>query len=159
VIPSERSLVPELQDHPSYWRDRLSGTLVASFQVLLSRYADQDDVLVAASQRSRDRVGNDPSIGPLASTVMIRTDLSGDPSFRELLGRVSDDTREAMEYKDLPFERLLEELRVERDAGDSPLPQVMFALIESATSALEGAGLLPSPPDLVGNVRAISFVS
>ena len=177
--------MPALQEHLSYWKERLSGTLpltlptdrprravqtfraashsvtlpeplptqlrglgqqegvnlfvtlVASFQVLLSRYADQDDVLVGASLRSRDRVEDQPLIGPTVRTVMLRTDLSGDPSFRELLARVSEGMREAMAHKDLPFERLVEELELDRGSGQPPLPQVMFTLMEGTVPALE----------------------
>ncbi len=122
-------------------------TLVASLQVLLSRYADQDDVLVGASRRSRDRVEDGVLSGPRTCTVMLRNDLSGDPSFRELLARVHEGQREAMAHQDLPFERLVEELGLDRNSGQPPLPQVMFTLIESAVPSLEGDDLLRSHPD------------
>jgi len=102
--------------------------LVGAFQVLLSRYAATDDVSVGTPITGRSRKEVEPLIGLFLNTLVLRTDLGGEPGFRDVLRRVRGTTLEAYENRELPFERLVEELQPERSLGHSPLFQVMFVL-------------------------------
>ena len=103
-------------------------TLLAAFQVLLHRYTRQDDIVVGTVVAGRTRVEVEPLIGLFINSLVLRTDLSGDPSFRELLRRVREVTLGAYAHQAVPFEKLVEELQPERAAGRAPLFQVAFGL-------------------------------
>ncbi|MDK3158298.1 amino acid adenylation domain-containing protein [Kamptonema cortianum] len=103
-------------------------TLLAAFKVLLYRYSGQTDLVVGTPVANRNRVELEGLIGFFINPLVLRTDLSGDPSFRELLGRVRQVTLGAYAHQNLPFEKLVEALQLPRDPGYSPLFQVMFVL-------------------------------
>ena len=115
-------------------------TLLAAFQALLSRYTHQTDIVVGSPSAGRNRAEIEPLIGFFVNTLILRTDLSGDPDFRELLGRVRETTLGAYVHQEVPFEKLVEELQPERDLGQTPLLQVMFAFqnFEPEELRLEG---------------------
>ena len=106
----------------------LFETLLAAFNVLLHRYTGQEDILVGSPIANRNRTEIEGLIGFFANTLVLRTDLAGNPSFRDLLGRVSKVMAGGHAHQDLPFERLVEELQPQRDLSRNPLFQVMFVL-------------------------------
>jgi amino acid adenylation domain-containing protein len=108
-------------------------TLLAVFDTLLHRYTSQDDILVGSPQANADADGPEFS----GNNLILRTDLSGDPSFRELLARVRRVTMDAFAHQDLPFEKLVEELRPNGSLGHTPLFQVMLALQNAVTQTPE----------------------
>ncbi len=103
-------------------------TLLAGWQVLLGRYAGQDDVVVGTPIAGRSRAEVEGLIGFFVNTLVLRARLGGAPTFRELLVQVRETTLGAFAHQDLPFERLVEELAPERTLAHNPLFQVMFAL-------------------------------
>lgn len=103
--------------------------LLAAFTLVLSRYARTEDVAVGAPMAGRTRAETEALIGFFVNVVAIRTDLSGDPTFRELLGRVREAVVGAVEHQDVPFEHLVERLRPERDLSRNPLVQAAFQLL------------------------------
>jgi amino acid adenylation domain-containing protein len=112
-------------------------TLLAAFHVLLHRYTGQEDQIVGSFIANRNRVEIENMIGFFANTLVLRNDLSGDPTFLELLSRVRETTLEAYAHQDLPFEKLVGELRPERDPARHPLFQVMFILQNVPAGHLE----------------------
>jgi len=103
-------------------------TLMAVFKLLLYRYSGQEDIAVATVTAGRNRSEIEGLIGYFLNTLILRTDLSGFPSFRQLLSREREVALGAYTYQDLPFEKLVEELQPERKLGQNPLFQVMFIL-------------------------------
>ncbi len=116
-------------------------TLLAAFQVLLARYSGQDDIVVGTPVAGRTRAETEALIGCFVNTLALRTDLSDDPTFYELLQRVRGVCLDAYAHQDLPFELLVEALRPERDLGYAPLAQVMLAFQNTPPPALELDGL------------------
>jgi amino acid adenylation domain-containing protein len=120
-------------------------TLLAAFKVLLHRYTGQDDVIVGTPIANRNRLEIEGLIGCFVNALVLRTDLSRNPSFRELLQRVQKVCLGAYSHQDLPFDRLVEELQVKRDLNRNPLFQVMFVLQNASLRTVEQSGLTLSP--------------
>ena len=100
--------------------------LFAAFKVLLHRYTGQDDIVVGTPIAGRTHVETEVLIGFFINTLVLRTDLSGNPGLRELLDRVREMALGAYAHQDLPFEKLVEEMEPERNLGSTPFFQVMF---------------------------------
>src|SRR5918912_1350131 len=111
-------------------------TLLAAFQTLLFRYTSQDDIPVGTSVANHNQVETERLVGLFTNTLVLRTNLSGDPTFRELVRRIREVTLEAFAHQDLPFEKLVEELPSQRELSHSPLFQVMFLLQHGPTANL-----------------------
>jgi aspartate racemase len=126
-------------------RATLFMTLLAAFQTLLYRYTGQDDIVVGSPIANRNRAEIEGLIGFFVNSLAMRSDLSGNPSFRELLGRVREVALGAYAHQDLPFEKLVEDLQPERDMSRSPLFQIMFAFQNAPMEALELPGLTLTP--------------
>ncbi|HHH40712.1 MAG TPA: non-ribosomal peptide synthetase, partial [Chloroflexi bacterium] len=116
-------------------------TLLAAFQTLLYRYTGQERINVGTPIANRNRAEVEGLIGFFVNTLVISTDLSGNPTFRELLQRVREVALGAYAHQDLPFEMLVDALQPERDLSRSPLFQVMFVLQNAPTATLELPGL------------------
>ncbi len=116
-------------------------TLLAAFQMLLGRYSGQTDISVGSPIANRNRAEIEGLIGVFINTLVFRTDLAGEPSFRELLHRVRETALGAYAHQDLPFEMLVEKLQPERDMSHAPFFQVMFILQNAPNRAEELPGL------------------
>ena len=121
--------------------------LLAAFQVVLQRYSGQDDFCVGSTIAGRDQSELEGLIGFFANTLALRARLGGNPSFRELLGRVRETTLGSYAHQHLPFEKLVEELQPERNLGRSPLFQVLFAFLNTPKTELNQTGLVLRPLD------------
>jgi amino acid adenylation domain-containing protein len=119
--------------------------LLAAFQTLLHRYTEQVDIAIGSPIANRHRSELEGLIGFLVNSLVLRTNLAGDPTFRELLERVRDVTLAAYAHQDLPFEKLVEELQPVRSLGQNPLFQVVFALQNTPMEQLVLPGLVLSP--------------
>jgi amino acid adenylation domain-containing protein len=116
-------------------------TLLAAFNVLLSRYSRQDDVVVGVAATDRNRPEFERLIGFFVNLLVLRNDLSGNPSFRELLQRVRSVALEAFGHQQVPFERLVERLQPGRDRGRTPLFQTYFNMYNYSDMEIELPGL------------------
>jgi amino acid adenylation domain-containing protein len=105
-------------------------TSLSVFAILLGMFTGQDDVVVGTPVAGRNRVELEPLIGLFLNTIVLRIDLSGDPTVRGLVARVREIAVEAYANQDVPFDRLVEELRPERDLGRNPLFQVLFQVFK-----------------------------
>ncbi|MUG92152.1 amino acid adenylation domain-containing protein [Scytonema sp. UIC 10036] len=119
-------------------------TLLAAFQVLLHRYTGYKDIIVSSGVANRSRGETEALIGCFINILIMRTDMSGNPRFRELLKRVRKMVLEAYAHQDLPFELLVEALQPERDLSYNPLTQVMFVLQNAPIETLRLPGLSSS---------------
>ncbi|NRD60924.1 amino acid adenylation domain-containing protein [Corallococcus exiguus] len=117
-------------------------TLLSAFNVLLSRYTGQDDIVVGTPIAGRPRAEVEGLIGLFVNMLALRSDLSGKPTFKELLNRVHESTLDAYAHQDIPFERLVDALKPERHLSHSPIFQVMFVLQNAPMPALEAPGLV-----------------
>ncbi|MHC5741519.1 MAG: amino acid adenylation domain-containing protein [Nostoc sp.] len=120
-------------------------TLLAAFQALLYRYTQQEDIAIGSPIANRNRSEIEGLIGFFVNSLVLRTDISENPTFRELLSRVKEVALGAYSHQDLPFEKLVEELHPERNLNQNPLFQVVFALQNAPMTALELPSLTLSP--------------
>ncbi len=109
-------------------------TLLAGFNAFLHRYTRQEDIVLGTPIAGRNRPEMETLIGYFTNTLALRTDLSGDPTFRELLRRVKDMALAAYDHQDFPFESLVVELKPERNLSYSPIFQVLFSVGHAATA-------------------------
>ena len=120
-------------------------TLLAAFQTLLHRYTGQEDIVVGSPMAGRTRAEFQGLIGVFVNAVVLRTNLSGNPTFNEVLARVREMVLGAYAHQDLPFEKLVEKLQPERSLSRSPLFQAMFVLQNAPDESVKFKGLHVSP--------------
>ncbi|MBW4483047.1 MAG: amino acid adenylation domain-containing protein [Tildeniella torsiva UHER 1998/13D] len=143
------TLPPELgrlaSGHPSGTLHQLSQqqgvslfmTCLAAFQILLYRYTQQQDMVIGTDVANRNRAETETLIGFLVNLLVLRTDLSGNPTFEDLLSRVREVTLDAYNHQDLPFAKLVEALNPVRSRHQTPLFQVLFVLQNTPMPPLE----------------------
>jgi amino acid adenylation domain-containing protein len=171
-LPTDRPRPAVTTDRGATWRFEIPGplyrklervgqregatafmTLLAGFEVLLCRYTGQADFCVGTPIANRRRSEVEGLVGFFVNTLVMRADLTGDPSFRELVARVRERALGAYAHQDVPFEMLVEALEPKRALGHSPLFQVMFAMGEAPGEelALPGLGLSALPVERVAS--------
>jgi len=123
-------------------------TLLAAFQTLLYRYTGQADLAIGSPIANRHRSDVEGLIGFFVNSLVLRVNLSGNPTFLEVLEQVRNVALEAYDHQDLPFEKLVEELDPDRDLSRNPLFQVAFALQNAPMQVLELPGLTLAPTPL-----------
>lgn len=145
-------LPPELTASLRRFALREKGTLfmalLAGFAALLSRRCGQEDFLIGTPVANRNRREFEEVVGCFVNTMVLRTDLAGNPTVSEFLRRIRQTCLDAFQHQDLPFERLVEELQPVRDLSRNPLVQVMFSLENMPLQPLQLSGLTQSPLDL-----------
>ena len=115
--------------------------LLAAFKLLMHRYSGQEDIIIGSPIAGRTQPEVENLIGLFLNTIVLRTDFSGDPSFRETLRRVRQMSLEAFSNQDIPFEKLLEELKVERDLSRTPIFQVFFNMLNFTGAPIQMEGI------------------
>jgi amino acid adenylation domain-containing protein len=123
-------------------------TLLGAFLILLSRYSNQEDIVVGSPIANRNRSEIESLIGFFINNLALRVNLEGNPTFTELLQRVRKVTLDAYAHQDLPFEQLVEKLQPERSLSYSPLFQIVFALQNTPLEELELPGLTLTPMEV-----------
>ena len=123
-------------------------TLLAALQTLLYRYTNREDIVVGTDLANRTQVETEALIGFFVNILVLRTDMRGNPTFRQLLDRVREVTLKAYAHQDLPFDKLVEELRPDRTLSQTPLFQVLFVMQNAPMPTLEMAGLTLMPVEI-----------
>jgi amino acid adenylation domain-containing protein len=143
VLPkqlTERLLCMARQEHVTPFM-----LFLAAFNALLARCTGAEDILIGTPVAGRERAETQHLIGLFVNTVVLRTDLKGDPTFRQLLHRVKNTSLEAFSHQDLPFEKLVEAMNVERDTSYHPVFQVWYGYQEQTLHPRQAGGLTWSP--------------
>jgi len=135
------AVIVELKHFSAQHRVTSYMTLLACFQLLLSRYTGQTDIAVGSPIANRTHQTVENLVGTFVNTLVLRTDLSEDPTFQELLGRVREMSLDAYEHQDFPFEKLLEVLQTVRDPSYPPIVQVLFNVANVPIGDLDLHGL------------------
>ena len=138
-LPS--SLIERLKQFSSEHNATVFMTLLACFQILLSRYSGQSDIAVGSPIANRTQSAVESIIGSFVNTLVLRTDLSGDPTFIETLARVRDTALGAYANQDFPFDKLVETMHSTRDHSSAPLVQVLFNLPNAPIGEINVHGL------------------
>ena len=140
-LPIDQELLGALKARAQHSQCTLFMLLLAAFKLLLQRYTGRTDLLVGVPSANRPRPELQGIIGMLANTLVLRTTVPRDATFEQLLERVKQTALEAYEHQDMPFEVLVQQLRVRRDANTTPLFQVTFALQDYPATELPLAGV------------------
>ncbi len=152
-----RPLTERLRQLARQERATLFMVLLAAFETLLHRYTGRTDIVVGSPIANRSRAEVEGLIGFFVNILVMRADLSGNPTFRGLLKQVSEMTLAAYAHQDLPFEILVERLRPERDASRAPLVQVILALQNAPVESLELPALTLKPLESLDTVSRLDI--
>ncbi|MEG5063351.1 amino acid adenylation domain-containing protein [Microcoleus sp. B3-A4] len=133
-------------------------SLLAALQTLLYRYTNQEDIVVGTDLANRTQVETEALIGFFVNILVLRTDMRGNPTFRQLLDRVREVTLKAYTHQDLPFDKLVEELRPDRSLNQTPLFQVLFVMQNMPMPALELGGLTLTPLEQDSGIAKFDLV-
>ena len=128
LVSFSKELSDKLNDYSRQRGVTLFMTLLAGFQAMLARYSNQEDIAVGTPIANRNRPELEEMIGFFTNTLVMRTRFSDDLSFDDLVARVRETSLDAYAHQDVPFEKLVEELRPDRNLSQNPLFQVMFSL-------------------------------
>jgi amino acid adenylation domain-containing protein len=139
LISISQSLMRRLESLSRRQETTLFVTLLAAFQTLLHRYTGQSEIVLGTPNAGRNGANSEKLVGCFINTLVMRTDLSGDPTFREALRRTRETVVEALERQDVPLERIVEKLNVPRDLIRNPLFQVTFQLFQAPGPANRGS--------------------
>jgi len=141
----DNELITKLQQLARHQRITLFMLLTATFQVLLSKYSNEQDIVIGIPVSGRNIVETETLIGLFVNTIVLRTSLSGNPQFIEVLGRVRKNLLDAMSHQDVPFELIVDTIRAPRGLGSNPLFQIMFATFRAAVQSREFGQLTATP--------------
>ncbi|HLX85046.1 MAG TPA: condensation domain-containing protein [Terriglobales bacterium] len=125
-------IITDIKQLATRWQTTPFMLLVAAFKILLYRYSGQPDLLVGVPVAGRNRVETEGIIGFFVNTLVLRDDLSGNPRFSELVRQVRETTLDAFSNADVPFEKVVEVVKPERNLSYNPIFQVMFSVIKAA---------------------------
>ncbi|GAP93858.1 non-ribosomal peptide synthetase [Leptolyngbya sp. NIES-2104] len=145
LLELPQALLDQLEALSQQMGVTLFMTLLAAFKTLLHRYSGQTDIAIGSPIANRHQSELEGLIGFFVNSLVLRTDLTGDPTFRALLEKVREVTLAAYDHQDLPFEKLVEELQPIRSLDQNPLFQVVFALQNTPMEQLVLPGLVLSP--------------
>src|SRR5882724_4746933 len=123
-------------------------TLLTAFQTLLQRYTGQEEIVVGTPVANRNRAEIEPLIGFFVNTLVLRASFAGEPSFSQMLERVREVVLEGQAHQELPFEKLVEELEVERSLRHTPLFPVMFVMLNTPSYSLDSGGVKMQPLEI-----------
>ncbi len=150
-----KDLVERLKKLSAQENASLYMAFLAAFKTLLLRYSGQEDIAIGSPVANRDRLEWEGIIGTFINILVLRTDLSGNPTFREVLQRVREVALEAFAHQEMPFEKLVEELQPDRDPSRPPLFQVLFNFHTPPPGKIGLAGLSWVPFEI--DTRASQF--
>jgi amino acid adenylation domain-containing protein len=150
LLALDAELTGELKSLSRQAGATLYMTMLGLFATLLARYSAEDDVVIGTSVANRNRKEMESLIGFIANTVVMRADLAGNPTFRQLLERMRQMVLGALAHQDMPFERLVEELQPPRNPAYNPLFQVFFLLQNAPATQQELSGLTLSTIEMDG---------
>lgn len=151
------SLVHSLKNFSRTLATTLFMTLIAAMQALLHRYTNQEDIIVGTPIAGRTQVETEELIGLFVNTLALRVNTSGDPSFHVLLKQVKEITLGAIDHQHLPFEKLIHDLKLERDLSRGPLFQVMLVLQNVPEHSLKFTDLDVDRVELSGSTAKFDF--
>ncbi len=152
------TLLPALQALGQRTSTSLFMLVLATFQTLLHRYTGQEDIVIGSPIANRSRPTLAGLIGCFANTLALRSDFSGNPTFRTLLKRVRATVLDGLAHQDLPFEKLVEELQPERDLSRTPLFQVMLVYNNTALSFDQFGALKTMPVDVASTMARFDLM-
>jgi thioesterase domain-containing protein len=135
IVQLPDQAISQVKDLATRWQTTAFMLLLAAFKILLYRYSRQPDLLVGVPVAGRNWLETEGLIGFFVNTLVLRDDLSGNPRFSEVVGQVRETTLDAFANADVPFEKVVEALKPERNLSYNPLFQVMFSVIKAAVQS------------------------